>query len=238
MTTASGHPAHPYGDIGTITGDENLLILAPNPADECLDCGGLIAAGCRRGRPPFIMVLGDGTGSHPHSREYPPDRLANLHDHETRAAVACLGLPAARLLMAGLYDGAIPESGPVFDAVVRAVTLVMWARDCNVVCAPWPNDECPAGYRATYRIAQAVAAGSGVGLLAFARHDVSASAPEQGVAGWRIDIAAQLEAKRAAIAAHAALLGQVVLDDPAPRLLDPGIVASQPAYEVLLRPLG
>ncbi len=183
--------------LEAITGNENLLILAPRPGDESFRCGGLIATLCRRGRPPFVMVLQDGTHSHPNSVHFPPDRLANQHDRETRAAVQALGLPDGRLLMAGVYDGRLPSAGAGFGAVVRAVTLVMWARDCNVICAPsgeaWP-------------IAAAVAAESGVGLLAFGEGDL------------RLDIGPVLDRKHAAIAAHPTLLGHVVHDDPAPRL--------------------
>lgn len=238
MTAALLQPAPPYASLQAITGGENLMILVPTPGDESVWCGGLIAESCRRGRPPFVMVLGDGTSSHPRSAAYPPDRLANLHDRETRAAVACLGLPHERLLMAGVYDGSIPAAGPGFDAVVRAVTLVMWARDCNVVCAPWPgagqdagNDaRDDAGWRSTFGIAAAVARGSGVGLLAYAAGDVPADE------GWRLDITAQLVPKRAAVAAHALQLGQVVADEPAPRLFDMEEAACIRSYEVLLRP--
>jgi LmbE family N-acetylglucosaminyl deacetylase len=117
--------------------------------------------------------------------------LAALHERETRVAARCLGLPSGRLLMTGLFDGTIPDSGPVFDAVVRAVVLVMWARDCNVICAPWAG----AGpvERATDRIAEAVAARSGVAQLAYA-------AAGSGV--LTLDISRDLPAKQQAIAAH------------------------------------
>ena len=88
----------------------------------------------------------------------------------TREAVRALGLPPERLLLAGVYGGAIPDAGPLFEAVVRAVTLVMWARDCNVICAPWPGSG-PAGQSATFTVAAAVAQTSGVGLLAVAPSD-------------------------------------------------------------------
>jgi LmbE family N-acetylglucosaminyl deacetylase len=182
--TAPGAPA----SLEAITGNENVLVLVPGPAAESLGCGGLIAQCCRRGRPPFVMVLTDGSAT---TQGIAPDRLSALHEVETRAAVACLGLPSQRLLMAGLFDGTIPDEGPVFEAVARAVTLVMWARDCNVVCAPWPAAGEPE--RATYRIAQEVAVRSGVGLLAYACSHAAA---------LRLDITPDLPAKQNAIAAH------------------------------------
>ena len=234
MTAALLQTAAPFASLMDVTGGENLMVLVAAPGDESLWCGGLIAESCRRGRPPFVMVLGDGTSSHPRSSAYPADRLANLHDRETRAAVACLGLPHERLLMAGVYDGAIPGDGPGFMAVVRAVTLVMWARDCNIVCAPWPGAGTDAGWRNTFAIASAVARGSGVGLLAYAVED--ALEADVVTDSWRLDIARQLGRKRAAVAAHASKRGDVVTDDPAPRLFDPAAAACLQPYEALLRP--
>ena len=139
-----------------ITG-ENLMILVPNPGDETPSCGTLIAQCCRRGRPPFVMVLADGSAGQ-------SDAYAARRERDTRAALASLGLPAERVLLAGLFEGTIPESGPTFEAIIRAVTLVMWARDCNVVCAP-SRDGPKADHRATAAIAAAVASRSGVALL-------------------------------------------------------------------------
>ena len=197
--------------LDSLTGNETLLILVPTPGDEARVCGGLIAASCRRGRQPFVMVLGDGT-SHPDPAAHPPDHLARLHERETRQAVRYLGLNNDRLLMAGLHDGHIPHDGPVFDAVVRAVTLVMWARDCNVICAP-----CLAGKpddAATHRIAAHVAATSGVGLLLWA--SAAPLPPGEAVQFRGLDITPHLAAKRDAINAHSTIPGCAALDDPAP----------------------
>ncbi len=191
---AGGAPQ--FAGLETITGGENLLILAAAPPDPALACGGLIAALCRRGRAPFVMVLGDGTEAK--AADPASDEAARRSDRETRAAVRALGLPPERLLLAGVYGGAIPDAGPMFEAIVRAVTLVMWARDCNVVCAPWPGGA-PAAQAATFTVAAAVARTSGVGLLAVAHPD----APLLPSATWRLDISGQIAAKRAAIAAHA-----------------------------------
>jgi len=193
--------------LETITGGETLLVLAAHPGDESALCGGLIAQCCRRGRPPFVMVLGDGSLSHPRSVTHGPAALARLHERETREAAMRLGLPRDRLLMVGLFDGTVVDEGPVFEAVVRAVALVMWARDCNVVCAPaLPGD--PAR-EAAQRIAVATAERTGVGRLGYA-----------AVAGWELDVSAQVAAKRAGIAAHATLLGETVADDPGGRRID------------------
>jgi hypothetical protein len=88
--------------------------------------GGLIAECCRRGRPPFVIVLDDGSQTGPEDAHVSPDDLARLHEQETREALTQLGLSGERLLMMGLYDGTVPSSGRVFEAIVNAVTVVMW----------------------------------------------------------------------------------------------------------------
>jgi len=191
----------------TITGNENLLILAARPGDESLIFGGLIARSCRRGRPPFVVVLTDGSTLPAGSNATTPDQLAARHERETRTAVRHLGLPANRLLMAGLLDGAEPRAGPAFEALADGIRLIMWARDCNVICAPSADDQPD-----IHRIAAAVAASSGVGLLS------CLSRPRNNA--WCLDISAELPAKDAAIAEHAAF--GMVGDDESAEFFLPG----------------
>src|ERR1700677_4731820 len=105
----------PDAEIETILGGERPLILAPHADDESLGCGGLIAACCQRGRPPFVVILTDGAASHPGSREYPPDRLRALRAQEARRAVATLGLTPDNLAFFSYPDAALP-SGPEVSA--------------------------------------------------------------------------------------------------------------------------
>ena len=101
----------PVKGLGTIMGAGTVLILAPHPDDESLGCGGLIAACCDAGRPPFVLFLTDGTGSHPRSLSYPPDRLRETRQTEARRAMAALGLGRDRIAFLGLPDTAAPHDG-------------------------------------------------------------------------------------------------------------------------------
>ena len=85
--------ALPTGNLDDIIGTGTCLILAPHPDDESLGCGGLIAACAAAGRPPLVVILTDGAGSHPNSREFPPNRLRAVRAQEARDAVAHLNLP-------------------------------------------------------------------------------------------------------------------------------------------------
>ncbi len=183
---------------------------AARPGDESLACGGLISRCCRRGRDPFVVVLTDGSTMSALPDFRSPDDLATLHERETRTAVQCLGLPARRLLMAGLFDGTIPADGPAFDAVVRGIMLVMWARDCNVICAPSVDDAIPDRVAAN-RIAFKVAERSCVGLVCYQTSDRPSVSPslEEPNGLLCLDITAERPAKRAAILAHASGLSDM-----------------------------
>lgn len=126
---------------------ETALLLAERPGDEVAHWGGVIAALCRAGRPPFVVVLTDGPT---------PDPAA---DHQVGAALAGLGLDGGRLLMFGIA-GELPGAGAVFDAAVQAVCFVAWRQDCNVLGMPGGAGP---GVRA---LAEAAVGRSGLGLVA------------------------------------------------------------------------
>jgi LmbE family N-acetylglucosaminyl deacetylase len=67
----------------------------------------------------------------------------------------------------------------------------MWARDCNVICAPVPSDQSGDSTTA-HRAAHAVAAATGVGMLFYPGSQCDLS----------LDIEPEVPAKKAALAAH------------------------------------
>lgn len=121
---------------------DNVLLLADQPAGAMPGCAAMIAALCRAGRPPFVVVLADG-----------PAPAAD--EAALRAGLAAAGLDG-RLLMFGL-PGVVPEAGAVFEAAVRALGFVTWRRDCTLIVT--------AGAGAS-RVAQAAVAESGLRVTA------------------------------------------------------------------------
>ncbi len=121
---------------------ETALIVAARPGEAVRHVGTLIARLCRRGRPPFVVVLTDG------------NRDGAEADRQARAELAGCGLDGGRLLMFGVA-GEPPTGGRVFDAAVAALCFVSWRYDCNVLCAHAP----------ALPVAQAAAATSGLGLV-------------------------------------------------------------------------
>src|ERR1700722_15819002 len=108
----------PLGDLDRIAPFGTALITAPHPDDESLGCGGFIAESCARGRPPVVVVMTDGTASHPSSPTYPAPRLRALRERETSAALSILGLSSESLHFMRLRDSAMPRAGGPFDLAV------------------------------------------------------------------------------------------------------------------------
>lgn len=109
----------PMASFNTIAPGTSL-ILAPHSDDESLGCAGLIATAVQHDRPPVVVIVSDGSASHPASHAWPPERLALCRQEESRNAAAVLGLAVDRLLFLGLRDSAVPSAGIVFENVVQS----------------------------------------------------------------------------------------------------------------------
>lgn len=181
MSCPSNQTIQDANRLTDITGPENTLILLPAPGDEVTVCGGFIAEACARGRPPFVVILGDGA----------PDgstKLARERERASRIACRRLGLPDDRLLFVGLKQGAFPAMAtPLFNALQTAMTQVSWRRDCNVVLAPFASQDSfgAADAVTAWQLASALARSIDVTLLT----GIAEAAPPLPRAknSWRLD---------------------------------------------------
>lgn len=215
----------PLADLDEVL-PRRFLVLAPHPDDESLGCGGIIAEACARGRPPLVAILTDGAASHAKSRDWPPERLAALRAQEARYAVACLGLPAERLILLGTPDGDAPHGGVA--AVALAARLAVLADGCDAILTCWRHD--PHGdHVAAWRIARDAAQFIGATLWEYPVWGWTlpreTALPADDLCVRRLAIGARLAAKRRAIAAHQTQHGRVVLDDPEGFVLPPDFLA-------------
>jgi LmbE family N-acetylglucosaminyl deacetylase len=228
----------PVAPLATLLKGRPALILAPHPDDESLGCGGLIAASCDATLPPIVVVVTDGTGSHPNSRQFPPPALRLLREAETHEAVAHLGLSPDRVVFLRLRDTAAPSHGPDFDAAVTAISAQLQHHGCGSICAPWRHDP-HCDHEAAHLIAVEAAGQTGARLYSYPvwgwtlPRDTELNEPLPS--GMRLDVSRHLSAKRSAIAAHASQHGHVVTDDPDGFSLPPNLLSvfEQP-YEVFL----
>jgi LmbE family N-acetylglucosaminyl deacetylase len=132
------------------------VIVAPHPDDEVLGTGGLLAHLGRLGRQVLLVAVTDGTASHPGSREWPRERLAQARPHETHEALRRLGLGSPPVERLGVPDG---------DITAHEARLTRRLREClrpeDVVFATWRWDGHP-DHEAVGRAASAASAASGV----------------------------------------------------------------------------
>jgi LmbE family N-acetylglucosaminyl deacetylase len=233
--------ALPLVGVDTIANDGIVMVLAPHADDESLGCAGLITELTAKGRPPVVVIVTDGTGSHPSSHTYPPTRLRALREREALKAVTILGLPAGRLHFLRLRDTATPQFGPEFDSTVAIIANLMRENGCRILCAPWLYDP-HCDHEGAQLIARAAARLTGAALLSYPVWGWlladETPLPDEPVGGWRLDIRDHLDLKRRAIAAHASQYSNLITDDPEGFRLPADLLSvfAQP-YEVFLRTL-
>ena len=209
--------ALPLGLLRDVTRGGGLVVVAPHPDDESLGCGGLIAEACGRGIDVQVVVVSDGTGSHPGSKLYPPARLRDLREAETCAAMAALGLPAAAIRFLRLPDRFVPTEGPQADTARDAIVAAAAETSAGAVCVTWHHDP-HCDHAATATLVAGIGPRLGAArVLAYPVWGWSVP-PDTDVGqaprGLRIDITRHLVAKAEAIAAHRSQTTNLIDDDP------------------------
>ena len=200
---------HPLRPLDTVAGP--VAVVAPHPDDESLACGGLLAGLASAGVAVRVVVVTDGTGSHPASLRYPPGRLRALREAETLAALAALGLTASAVRFLRQPDGRLGacEPAPIVSTLAGAIG------DARTVVAPWDRDPHPDHVATAALVATACAR---LGTPRRVAYPVWAwlrgeEAPATGTP-WRLDIAAVRDRKRRAVAAHRSQTTALIDDDP------------------------
>jgi LmbE family N-acetylglucosaminyl deacetylase len=209
-------------------GERPLLVLAPHPDDESLGCGGLIADCVAAGQRVHILVITDGSKSHPNSARYPAPRLAALRMEEARAAAVELGLNHEQIDFLGLPDGRAPLSGPGLLATAALIAEHARARGIATICTTWLHDP-HHDHLAAHRLGMLVARDIGARLLSYPIWSwtipPAAWVSATPVRGARIDIARHVPAKRRAIACHRSQTTRFIEDDPTGFVMSPEFLA-------------
>ena len=220
--------ALPVSTLLAETGGAPILVIAPHPDDESLGCGGLIAQACAAGQAVSVLVLTDGTMSHPNSRTYPAARLRRLREAESREAARALGLNAGRIAFLGLPDSRAPRTGEAARRAAQAIAEHARACDAQTMLTTWQHDP------HTDHLTASILARQAADMLGLALYEYPVwglTLPPRRLlrtdppSGFRLDVRAQLPAKRRAIACHRSQLGQVIEDDPAGFTLQPEFIA-------------
>ncbi len=233
--------ALPLRSIATLA-TEPVLVVAPHPDDETLGCGGAIALLRSQGRLVRLLVISDGTQSHPNSRKYPARALQQLRAAETQAAMAILGVAATEITCLHLPDGAVPTAGEDFYAAVDRCRSYLAAFPPQLVLLPWRADPHP-DHRATWQILTAALTASQIAPRTI-EYPIWDWDPAQRQASdlaaiepWRLDISTVVDCKQQAIAAYRSQTTDLIDDDPTGFHLSPELLSNfaQP-WEIYLEP--
>ena len=119
----------------------HAVIVAPHPDDEAIGAYGLIRRLRARGARVRVIVVTDGTGSHPGSLRWPAPRLAALRRRESRAILARIGVDARATTFLHLADGALHAMGARHRAALRRAVLA--PRGCDLLVLPARDDDHP-----------------------------------------------------------------------------------------------
>jgi LmbE family N-acetylglucosaminyl deacetylase len=205
---------------------EPVLIVAPHPDDETLGCGGAIALLRSQGCPVWVLVITDGTQSHPRSLKYPPLRLQQLRQQETRLALKRLGVAPGAVTFLHLPDGEMNEAASIqsnqdicrnyFKAIAPKTIFLPWRHD------PHPD------HQATWQLVKHAMADCDISarLIEYPIWDWDAQQSNQlpkakDIRAWRLDIQSVLAVKQQAIAAYQSQTTDLIDDDPAGFRLTP-----------------
>ncbi|MBD1843386.1 PIG-L family deacetylase [Cyanobacteria bacterium FACHB-63] len=208
-----------------------VLVVAPHPDDETLGCGGAIAALRLLDYPVQVLVISDGTLSHPRSQKYPAAALRSLREQETIAALNCLGVSAEAVTFLRLPDGSISDH-LTSDLTGTACCAYLQAVLPKTVFLPWRCDPHPDHRAAWQLIHQAIST-----LVLSPRiieYPIWDWDPDQRetvnnsakITGWRLNISTIVHLKQQAIAQYRSQTTNLIDDDPEGFRLTPEMLAN------------
>lgn len=221
----------PLRSINSITG--SALIVAPHPDDETLGCGGAIALLRALGYPVHVLIISDGTLSHPRSLKYPAPRLQALREAETLEALTKLGIGETETTFLRLPDGSVPTSAsPGIRGAVARCRLCLETVLPETIFLPWRTDPHP-DHQATWKLIRTALLYLN-GSPRIVEYPIWDWDPEQQgaftnfnhIVGWRLDIRTVLETKLTAIAAYRSQITHLIDDDPEGFQLTPEMLAN------------
>lgn len=148
-------------DLGALLdGREQVVVVAAHPDDETLSAGLLLAALHDVGAPLTVLIATAGEASHPDSRTWSRELLAQTRRAEAEAAIATLA-PSARLVHTDL-----PDTGLASHEDLLAARLADLVDATTVLVAPWSLDG-HTDHDAAGRVAKRCADATGALLLQY-----------------------------------------------------------------------
>lgn len=204
----------PLRSIDTLQ-SSSALIVAPHPDDETLGCGGAIALLNQASI--NVLVISDGTLSHPRSQKYPAPALKELRRQETLAATSVLGVEPQNVTFLEFKDGSIPTIPATGAAVCRSYLSAIAPQ---LIFVPWRFDPHP-DHRATWHLIHTALQQLKLSarLIEYPIWDWDLEQrgeviPDGKFIGWRLNIESVMETKQQAIAQYKSQITDLIDDDP------------------------
>lgn len=207
----------------------SALVVAPHPDDETLGCGGAIALLRDRGCNVQVLVISDGTLSHPHSCKYPAPKLRALRESETISALAVLGVDATAVTFLRLPDGAVPTQEPEFGQAVASCSNYLTQVAPQLIFLPLRYDP-HSDHRASWKLIYTALANLNLSsrLIEYPIWDWDET--QRGnlpnLPSWRLDISSVVELKQQAIALYRSQTTNLIDDDPEGFCLTPEMLTN------------
>ena len=225
----------PVFSFEKLCGGGGIVVLAPHPDDESLGCGGLLAAAARHGVPCRVVLISDGSKSHPHSRTWPAPKLADLRRDEMIAALRTLGLDESCLVSLDFADGSVPHHGTAMTVAAELVATLCDEVKASALFATWQEDP-HHDHQATAAIAQRAVDMAARKIVHYAYPIWAWTRPatdlidDTKLSTARFPVGDHLAIKQAAVDCHRSQLGQIIDDDPS------GFVLQETFVKRLLSP--
>lgn len=201
-----------------VTGFGTTLIVAPHADDESLGCGGVISLLRKYGQNVYILLLSDGTLSHPNSKEYPAERLRDIRENELVNAAAVLGVEPQNIIFCRFKDRSVPDqSSEGFDDALKNINKILSIIRPQSIFVPWRRDPHP-DHQAAFQLIQAAITENAkiyeypIWLEQLGSGDDSPTDSE--AMPFRLNISSVLDQKQKAIAAHLSQTTSLISDDP------------------------
>lgn len=201
-----------------VTGFGTTLIVAPHADDESLGCGGVISLLRKYHQPVYILLLSDGTMSHPNSIKFPSEKLRDLRENELIAAAKILGVPEENVIFCRYPDRSVPSYGEArFDSAVKSISSLLEMLKPQSIFVPWRRDPHP-DHKSAYQLIES-AKDSYAKIYEYPIWLTELGKPEdepdtEEAMPFRLDITNVLSQKISAIAQHQSQITDLIDDDP------------------------
>ncbi len=216
----------PLKNAETVKSWGKTLIIAPHPDDESLGCGGAIALLRNFNVEVGVLVLSDGTLSHPNSVKFPAEKLRDLRESEMIVALKILGVQKENITFFRYKDRSVPDCDSI-QSVVKCADYLGLTKP-QTILVPWRRDPHP-DHRAAFSLINeanktAKVIEYPIWLWEIAESDDAPTFEE--VTAFRLDISSVTLQKQHAINAHQSQTTDLIDDDPHSFRLTPEILAN------------